>query len=214
VIFQKKNAPYDRRAALEKASKLRGKGKNKKALAAFLVVLEHEPEDHETWSRVASLQLGLKQREAAAASFRKASAGQAAAGFWDKAISLLRQSADANPLDEEPWVEIGELHLKKERPREAVRALLEGRERFRRRRDRPRALRLLRRAHELAPDVLMIGRDLARLLKKTGARAEGYVVLEELLERADSPARRREIRWVQFRLFPSPATLWRALRGA
>ena len=206
--------PYDRRAALERASKLRGKGKSKKALAAYEVVLEHEPDDFETRARVAALQLGLGQRAAAAASFRAASEGQVAKGFWDKAISLLRQAADADPRDEAPWLEIAELHLKKERPREAARALLEGRGRFRRRRDRPRALRLLRRAHALEPDALPVAEDLARLLKKTGARAEGYELLDALHARAEDPDRRREFRGAQLRLFPSPGTLWRWLRRA
>jgi tetratricopeptide (TPR) repeat protein len=203
---------YSRRETLDRAAQYRNKGRAKKALAEYRKVLEHEPDDHETQARIAPLLLKLGKRDEAAVSFMRAGEGLAGRGFIDKAIALMRQAADASPYTEAPWLRIGELCVEKGRKDEAVRALLEGRGRFRRAYDRPRAMALLACVLELEPLNLPVAADFAVLLRKNGQRSLGLKLLDNLAFKSGEEEVLRRVRWLQFRHFPSPRTLWRFLR--
>lgn len=197
---------------LEKASVHRSKGRRKKAITIYRMILRDDPDDHEVHARMAPLLAATGEPGAAIASFRSAAEGFASRGFLDKAIGVYKEATEAVPHDETAWVRLCDLYLARERPKDAVTTLLDGRRGYRRRYDRPRAIRLLSRLLEVEPLHVDGAVDLARLYKASGQRAVARQTLEDLVVRLEGKPRRR-VRWALFRLSPTPASLWRWLRG-
>ena len=110
------------------------------------------------------------------------------------------------------WEQLADTEAQRGRPIDAHRALLEGRARFRSRRDRPEAIRLLLHARKLAPTDFEANFDLAGLLARTGARAPAARILAELAARTRGSELRRTRRR-QLLLSPTPGALWRFLRS-
>ncbi|MEE9608404.1 MAG: tetratricopeptide repeat protein, partial [Myxococcota bacterium] len=88
----------------------------------------------------------------------------------------------------------------------------EGRRQFRNRRRRPQAVRLLRRVREIDPQALNPTLDLARLLRKTGSRAEAMRILREI-ESSCTGRPLRRVRGAQLRGSPTPGQFWLWLRA-
>lgn len=202
--------PASRTELLEKASKYRAKGKLKKAIVAYKKVLEEDADDHEVHARVAPLLAQTGEPGGAMASFRTAAEGFMRRGFVDKAIAVYRQAVESVPHDERAWDRLADLYLAKERPKDAVTTLLDGRRRYKKAYDRPRAIRLLRRALGLEPLNVAVAIDLARQLKKNKEREESRAILEHVVEQLEGKPRRR-VRRALLRLYPSPRTFWRWL---
>jgi tetratricopeptide (TPR) repeat protein len=208
----RRSKPYDRNRLLAEAARARTRGKTKKTLELLETVLKQEPSNAELHRRVAPLLATTQRTSDAWTSYRIAVASLMRAGFVDQAIGVLREAASHLGRERAVWEEIADAEQERGRPVDAHRALLEGRERFRSRRDRPEAIRLLMRARKLAPTHFEANFDLAGLLARSGARAPATRILVELAARA-SGAELRRTRRRQLSLRPSPAGLWRLVRS-
>jgi len=202
---------YDRRKLLSQASKARARGRLKKAIRLYRRILAVEPEDPEVHRKVAPLLARSRQREAALTSFSQAVSGLMRRGFEDRALGVCRETVQYFPHRADVWEAIAQLELKRSRTSDAVKALCEGRGHCSRRSQRGDALRLLRRAHELAPDDADIAVDLARLLRRSGARLEARRLLAGFAARAKGPPSRR-VAWARLCVDPTPARLLGWLR--
>ena len=207
-----KKTVYDRSRILGEAQQARSRKKYEKAIALYRQVLEVEPENVDLLGKIAPLLARARHPAEVRSTYRSAAEGLVRRGFVDRAIGTLREATGYLPRDVEIWSALAALELKRGRPIDAHRTLLQGRSHFRRRKDRPQAIELLRRARELAPKDFETSFDLAGLLARSGQRARAHSLLEELVRRSG----RRELRRVrarQLRVAPSPAAGWRWLRA-
>lgn len=207
ALFSKESG-YDRSRLLEAISAAEARGKFKKALALYRKILEVEPKNPDLHRRVAPLLARARQLEEAWSSFKIAADALAKEGRYEKAIGLYREAAHHLPRRVELWLAIAELHVERDRPSDATKALLEGRSHFRYRRHRSAAVRLLSRLRALDPGHVEAGLDLARLLRKSGNRLGAMRVLRELPPYCHRRQLRR-VRGAELRLSPSPGALWR-----
>jgi tetratricopeptide (TPR) repeat protein len=207
-----RSKPYDRNRLLAEAARARTKGKAKKALALLETVLRHEPSNAELHRRVAPLLAGVDRTADAWTSYRIAVASLVKAGFVDQAVGVLREAAGNLSRERAVWEGLADAEQQRGRPIDAHKALLDGRTRFRSRRDRPDAIKLLLRARKLAPSHFEANFDLAGLLGRTGARAPAARILAELAVRARGSELRRTRRR-QLALAPTPGAFWRFLRS-
>jgi thioredoxin-like negative regulator of GroEL len=203
---------YDRDRLLADATRARKKGRSKKALALLETVLKQEPSNAELHRRVAPLRAEMRRMAEAWTSYRIAVASLVKAGFLDQAVGVLREASVHLGRERAVWEELANTEHQRGRPIDGVEALLEGRKRFRGRRDRPDALRLLQRARELAPTHFEANFDLAGLLGRTGSRAAAARILTELAARAKGSQLRRTRRRQLF-LTPSTGALWRLVKS-
>ena len=203
---------YDRRKLLSSAAKARKKGKAKRAIEAYRRVLEAEPHDSEVHRKLAPLLARVGQHQAAMDSFAQAMQGLIRGGFEDHALGVCREATGFYPRQVELWEAIARLRLKTTNVSDAVGALLEGRNHFRRRKHLPDAIRLLERAHEIDPKNLTITLDLCRLLMRSGQRDKARAILAKLETRLRGRMLRR-VRFAQFRSDPSARTAWALLRA-
>jgi len=203
---------YDRSRILAQAARARKNPRIKKALALYQQVLEREPGDAEIQRKVAALLAETKQYSEAWAGYRLAVDRIVRQGFLDRAIGALREASRYLPREIEVWQALADLELKRNRPADAHRALLEGRRNFRSKRHRREAALLLMRARKLAPADFETNFDLAGVFASSGASSRAQSLLEGLVPRST----RRQLRRVRFRqlgISPSPATAWRCLRA-
>jgi thioredoxin-like negative regulator of GroEL len=210
LLFRRKT--YDRSRSLAQAARARKRGNVSKAIARYREVLAHEPGNTDVHRRIAPLLAATRQRDEAWQSYRVAVAALVRAGFVDQAVGVLREAAGCIGKDRRVWEELSVAELERGRPIDALGALLEGRRRFRGRRERPEAVRLLLRARKLAPEHFEANFDLAGLLARVGAPGPAATILDELADRASGRALRR-VRRRQLRLAPSPAAFWGCLRS-
>jgi tetratricopeptide (TPR) repeat protein len=197
---------YDRRKLLSQANQARNRGRVKKAIRLYQRVLEVEPGDIEVHRKIAPLLARSRQSAAALASFHRAMTGLMRQGFEDKALAVCHETTRYFPQRIDVWEAIASLELRRRRVPDAVKALRNGRKRCRGRKGRAEALRLLRRAHEIAPNDVDVATDLARLLARSGGRAEARKLLASMSRRTPGRALRR-IRWAQLRIDPTPGHL-------
>jgi tetratricopeptide (TPR) repeat protein len=197
---------YDRRKLLAQASQARSRGRIKKAIRLYQRVLEVEPSNIDIHRKIAPLLARSRQREAALASFREAMAGLMRQGFDDKALAVCHEATRYFPQRTDIWEAIANLELRRRRAPDAVKALRNGRRHCRGSKRRGEALRLLRRAQQIAPDDVDVATDLSRLLVRTGARQQARQLLAALAARAPR-TRLRRIRWAQLRVDPTPMRL-------
>ena len=173
MAFLRRSKPYDRTRLLAEAARARTKGKTKKAVALLETVLEHEPSNAELHRRIAPMLAGVKRMSDAWTSYRIAVASLVRAGFVDQAVGVLREAAGSLGRERAVWEQLADAEQQRGRPIDAHEALLEGRQRFRARRDRPEAIKLLLRARKLAPSHFEANFDLAgpaRALRRARAR--------------------------------------------
>ena len=163
--------------------------------------------------KLATLLAQTKQHDEARLKFGAAAEIYAKQEFDDKALAVLRQAVSFLPKRVELWERIGQLDVKRERIPEAITDLLEGSRHFRRKKERQSAVRLLRLAVKIEPWQFEATLQLARLLRKSGARPEARKLYAGLCERNRS-IRLRKIRGAMFRMSPTPAAAWRWLRAA
>lgn len=201
---------YDRRKLLSQANKARNRGRVKKAIRLYQRVLEREPSDVEVHRKIAPLLARSRQPTEALASFHRAMTGLMRQGFDDKALAVCHETTRYFPQRIDVWEAIANLELRRRRVPDAVNALRNGRKQCRGRKRRAEALRLLRRAHEIAPNDAAVGTDLARMLVRSGERAEARRLLVSLARRTPGRSLRR-IRWAQLRVDPTPGNLLRVV---
>jgi thioredoxin-like negative regulator of GroEL len=212
MAFLRRAKPYDRDRLLAEAVRARTKGKVKKAVTLLESVIAREPTNADLHRRIAPLLAATKRTADAWTSYRIAVASLVRAGFVDQAVGVLREAAGPLGRERAVWEQLADAEQERGRPVDAVEALIEGRHRFRARRDRPEAIKLLLRARKIAPGHFEANFDLAGLLGRSGARAPAARILAELAARAHGGQLRRTRRR-QLALHPTPGALWRFLRS-
>lgn len=208
---------YDRTRFLQEASRARARGRRRKAVALLRRVLAVEPGNAELHARLAPLLAERRLRFDAWQSFKAAADAFLREGREDRALGVLREAARLLPRKLDAWLEIAALQQARERPAEAVQTLLEARQRFRRRRERSKAIFLLRRALALDPDEPAIALELARLLARSEQPEEALLLLDRLEARVEArpegapPEVLRRVRRARFRITRSLRDGWRWL---
>jgi Tfp pilus assembly protein PilF len=207
---KRRKKKLDRTELLAQADRLRSKGRRRRAITLYQLLLKQDPGDLTVHGKVAPLLAAEGKQAEAMASFRAAASGHTAAGFADRGIAVLKQAAEVLPEDESLWTEVANLHVQRGRRGDAVAVLTEGGERLLRTRYRPIGGKLLRRALELEPWNVKATLLLARTLKRERRPEEAVALLDGLARRVGGAAR-RQARGLCFRLAPSPRRLWRWL---
>jgi tetratricopeptide (TPR) repeat protein len=198
---------------MSRAAKAEGRGKRKKAIAEYRKVLAQEPDNPVILVKLAGLLALTKQLDEARLKFGAAVETYEKQGFDEKAVSVLRQAVTFLPKRVELWERIAQIDVRRERAPEAIRDLLEGSGKFRKRSERQSAIRLLRMAVKVEPWQFEATLSLARLLAKAGAKPEARRCYQGLCER-NRAARLRKVRGAMFRMSPTPAAAWRWARAA
>jgi tetratricopeptide (TPR) repeat protein len=204
--------PYDRTRLIAGATRARAKGKTRKAVALLEQVIAREPSNAELHRRIAPMFVAVKRMPDAWASYRIAVASLVKAGFVDQAVGVLREAATSLGRERVLWEQLADAEQQRGRPIDALEALLEGRQRFRARRDRSEAIKLLLIARKVAPSHFEANFDLAGLLSRSGAQEPAARILAELAARARGSELRRTRRR-QLVLSPTPGALWRFIRS-
>jgi tetratricopeptide (TPR) repeat protein len=204
---------YDRARIMSAAAKARRRRKHQKALMLYRQVLEKEPDNPDLHRKVAPLLAATRQEAKAWTAYRSAAEGLVRQGFVEQAIGVFREATGYLPRRVEVWLSLAELELKRNRPLDAHKALLDGRRHFRSRKHRSEAIQLLVRARKLDPRHFETNFDLAGLLARGGARVRAQRLLDELAMWAHGGKLRR-VRGRQFGLAPSPTAGWRWMRAA
>src|SRR5229473_3744928 len=195
--------PYDRSVALRTAENARARGSVRKAVKWYRKVLEKEPGDTQVRTKIAPLLARLGRWDESRAAFDMAADGFLAKGFVPKAIAVWTLAARTFPEHVEYWERIANQQVMSGRKADGVRALLDGRSRLRKRKQRPLAVLLLRQALELEPGRVEVTLDLADLLRRDGAKDEAKRLLTTALLRVGRGKMRRKVRFAQFRVEPS-----------
>jgi tetratricopeptide (TPR) repeat protein len=204
--------PYDRTRILADASRARKKGKHKKAIALYRQVLAVEPDNPELLRKVAPVLAEAKRHGEAWASYHRAAERFTSQGFAERAIGVYREASGYLPTEVRLWRALSDLELKRDRPVDALNALLEGRGHFRSRRTRQQAVFLLLQARKIDPSSFEANFDLADLLARSGVRDRAKRLLEELIPQVRGQ-QLRQVRARLFRISPTPAAAGRWLRA-
>lgn len=195
--------PYDRSTALATAEKARAGGSIRKAVKWYQKVLEQEPGDAPVRAKIAPLLARLGRWEESRAAFDLAADAFLAQGFAPKAVAVWTLAAHTFPEHVRYWELIAQQQLLSGRKADAVRTLLDGRSRLRRRKQRPLAVLLLRQALTLEPGRVETTLDLADLLRLDGIKDEAQQLLHATLLRVGRGKMRRRVRFAQLRIEPS-----------
>jgi hypothetical protein len=179
MVFWRRK-PYDRSVTLEAADKARGRGRIRKAIAGYTLILKDNADDYQVHARIAPLLARRQRWTEARTSFNSAAAGFLKAGFAEKAIAVWTLAAQHFPEETEFPERIANEQVKRGRKADAVNALLDGRNRLRARRQRPIAILLLRQVLMLQPLHIEATLDLAKLLVKEDGRKEALKLLRDL----------------------------------
>jgi thioredoxin-like negative regulator of GroEL len=202
---------YDRSRLLKDAARATKKGKRQKAIALYRELLAVESDNPDLHRKIAPLLAETKQPAEAWASYRRVAEKLVGQGLLEQVAEMLREASALVPREPEVWKGLADLELRRGRPADAHKVLLEGRQHFRSRRDLSHAVALLFRARKLAPRDFGTNYDLAGLLAKAGARERALSLLEEIASWANTGQLRR-VRARQFALAPTPAAAWGWLR--
>ncbi len=204
---------YDRADSLARAAKALGRGKRKQAIAEYRRVLAQEPGNPVILAKLAALLAETRQLAEAGEKWSAAGKQYEMQGFPEKALAVYTQAVLYLPRSLELRETISGLYLARSRRADAIAVLFDGRKHFRRRKQRPLAIRLLRGAVRIEPWHLDATLELARLLSKSGGRAEADRLYQGLCEKKRG-AQLRRVRGAMYRRSPTPAALWRWLRAA
>jgi tetratricopeptide (TPR) repeat protein len=202
----------DRRQILDEAEWARSRGRTRRAVKGYRKLLRMDPKDAAIHAKIAPLLAKRHELADAQRSFDYAARDLMARGFLDRALGLYSEAVRWIPRDVAMWETIADLHERRNRRADAVNALAAGAARFDRRRDRPLAIRLLRRSLALDPGNVEVTLALAGQLRQAGERAEAKALLEDLIPRVSGPAL-REVRAALVRTSPTPGAIWRWLRA-
>jgi tetratricopeptide (TPR) repeat protein len=205
--------PYDRSRLLDRAARAAGRRRHKSAIALYREVLAVDPNDVQVHRKIAPLLARTRQNADAWASYQRAAGQLTKQGFVEQAIGVYREACGLLSREHRLWLELAELEVKRGRPVDAVKALLDGSRHFRSRKTRGDALTLLQQARKIQPAAFEPNYQLAGLLSSIGARDRALRILRELAPRA----RGRDLRRLRLRLFvlsPTPAAAWRWVAAA
>jgi pentatricopeptide repeat protein len=208
----RRKSGYDRVRILKEGGEARAKKRRHKAIALYRQILVVEPDNPDIHERIAPLLAETKQEFEAWVSFRTMAGAYLRNGQFDKALAVYQEASRSLAREVDVWQAISKLHRKQGRDHEAMQALLEGRQQFRRAKHHAQAIYLLRRALEIQSWDCETVLDLARLLSKNRQSYEANRLLTGLAARVPSGLLRR-VRAEQFRLNPTLANLWQLVRA-
>lgn len=207
------DAGYDRTRILEAASRARARKRYRQAVSLYRRVLAVEPNNLELHVRLAPLLAVTGRRFDAWRSFDACGRAALAEKKLDKAAAIYREAARCLPREFQAWEQLARVERRRGRDPQALEALIEGRQQFRRRAQRPEAIALLRRGLEIDEWNLDVLLDLARLLARSEQEGEARLLLERLAQRAGGASLRR-VRAAQWRISPTLTNSWRWLHAA
>lgn len=209
-LFSRK--PKTRAEIVAAADHARARGRVKKAVAGYRKALESDPSDPSVNVKLGPLLARLGDADAAARCFRTAAKKNLDLGFMDRAAAVNLAATGVFPLDAGFRLEVSRLNVLRGRKQDAVQALLDGGLAQAKARRPDVAASLLGKALEIEPWHLDACLALAPILARNGHPDAARKFIDGLVQRYRGPARRR-IRWVAFRIWPSPGTFWRWLRA-
>lgn len=204
---------YDRTRILEAASRARSRRRYRKAIALYRRVLAVERGNLELHVRLAPLLAATGQSFDAWTSFDACGRAAIAEKKLEQAAAIYREAARCLPRELRAWQTLARVERQRSRDRQAVEALLEGRQQFRRRGQRPQAIALLRRALEIDEANADAILDLARLLGRSDQESEARLLLERLAQQSSGTTLRR-VRGAQWRIAPTLVNTWRWAHAA
>ncbi len=211
MLFAKK--AYDRKGTLDAAEKARAKGKKAKAISEYRKILANEPDDKIIHGKVAPLLAETNQLADAWKSFVLAAQGQVEAGFLDRGIAIYTQAANYFPRSPEVWETIAKLHFDRGRKGDSIKALLTGQAHFhKKKKDWPNAIRLLRNVVKIDEHNVPGTIALAKLLKKTGEKAEAAALLDKLAPNIGGTGKQKVLK-ARFWIAPTFGGFFRWLFG-
>ena len=211
ALFRRK--PRSRAEVVAAADRARTRGRVRAAIEGYREALASDPSDPSINVKLAPLLARIGDVEGGVRCFRAAAERHLAAGFVDRAAAVCVNATTVFPLDAGFRLEAARLNVQRGRKADAAAVLVDGGRTLARARRRDAAASLLRRALEISPDHLDAALALAPLLAAEGRRGEARALLAAAEERAAGRELRR-VRWVTFRLAPSPATFVRALAAS
>ena len=197
MAWFRRSRPYDRTRLMAQAGRALRKRRHAKALGLYQRVLEHEPQNADLHRRVAPLFARTGRKVEAWASYQRAADHLIRCGFVDQAIGVYRDACERLPHQSDAWIALSDLEVERGRPRDGIEALKRGRRRFRSRRDRSVALRLLRKARQIDPRDFEVSFDLAGVAARSGLRTQALRLLDEMA----SYGGRRQLRRIRRRQF-------------
>jgi Flp pilus assembly protein TadD len=206
---------YDRAETMARAAKAEGKRQRKKAIVEYRKVLEYEPDNPVVLAKLGALLARTKQEDEARKMFVAAADVYTKQSFDEKALGTYVQAATFLPKRADLFEQIAKINVRRKRPADAIRALLDGARHQRGRKARAQAMRLLREAQRVEPFQFEATMALARLLRREGKRIEARKLYEGLCAHKRG-SQLRKARGAWFFMSPTPAAAWRwlkALRG-
>jgi len=197
---------------LQKAGRARSKKRKKKAIILYKKLIEMNPDDLDVHTKIAPLLAATKDKKGASVSFEKAAKGYFEKGFADKAISVYKQAASSFPYEVDLWIRIARLYIERHKKQNAINILVEGSKNFRRKAQRPKAVKLLQAAFHISPWEPQVTLSLANAMAKSGRQEEARTMLTELAKGVQKKYLRTVRRKILF-LAPSPSSLWQWLKA-
>jgi len=198
---------FDRKKLLQRANEARKKKRRRLAIGLYRELIAVDPNDPDVHAQLAPLLAKDRQFFDALLSFRAAAEGFLRKSESDRALSSYYDAAHHLPTEIEVWQAIARLQAARGKTDEALRALLQGRGKFRKRRQRAQAIHLLRAAHDMTPWKPDIVLDLARLLARSRQGREARLLLEGLAHQTRGRAL-AHTRGLQFRITWHPRFAW------
>jgi tetratricopeptide (TPR) repeat protein/Tfp pilus assembly protein PilZ len=210
-MWFKRNKPYSRTKILEDAGKAQRKGRLKKAIAKYMILLKVDPEDYEVHNKIAPLLARKRRFTESWESFKTAGEGFYRLGFAEKAMSVYTQAAKFMPKKIETWEAAVKLQLDLQQDADALKTIIEGRRYFKYCNNQHKVISLLRKALKIDPWNFETTFHLAHLLVKSGNSEEAKQLLYGLLERERGRALWRTC-FTILKVSPSLSSAWRCLR--
>ena len=210
-LFRKK-AAYDRTHFLRQAREQVRQKKYKRALPLLRQLVAREPRNPELHALIASPLASQGHAFEAWESYRIAALALYKHEKKQPALDLYTDATRRVPLVFEAWVARAEIERELCRPDAALATLIEGREHFGKRRHRPQAISLLRRALEIDPKSHELILDLAGLLSRSRQKDEALYLLEGLARKSRG-ADLKAVYKAQWSIFPSLSNTWRWMRA-
>jgi len=203
---------YDRTLLLRQAREELRNRKYKRALPLLRELMAREPNNPELHALIAPALAARGLAFDAWQSYQISARALYKHGNKQAALDLHTDATRRLPRVFETWVARAELERELSRQDQAVRTLLDGRKIFGKRRLRPQAISLLRRALEIDPKSQDVIFDLAGLLSKSGRRDEALYYLESLAQ-SSRGADLKAVCKAQWGVLPSLANTWRWMRA-
>jgi thioredoxin-like negative regulator of GroEL len=210
-LFSRRVA-YDRKRLLARADSLARGWRWRQALRIYRQLLCAEPRNPEIHFKLAPLLARAGRRVEAWESFRVAAEACERPSQEAELLAIQQQAVKSLPREREAHRALARCELKRQRPERALKALVAGSRRLRRRRTRGDAIVLLGDAREIEPwnpDVVI---ELCRLLARSGDAAAALFLLDQLDGRTHGRDR-SAVRALTFRIEPSLIHGWRWLRA-